>query len=525
MTVIGLVATAAAAQAAIEDPVRLDAGLVAGGETSPSGVRVFRGLPFAAPPVGENRWRAPQPVEPWEGVRDASRFGNVCIQADTRPRYINIANMDGSPALSEDCLYLNVWTAAEDDSDRLPVMVFFYGGAFTDGGGAPPLYDGTALAERGAVIVTMNYRLGPFGFLAHPLLTAESGYNSSGNYGILDMVASLEWVQANIEAFGGDADNVTIFGQSAGAMAITSLMTSPRAEGLFHRAIAESIMGGGALPNGANATLAAQEQAGAQAAQQAGLTTLAAMRALTPEQVTATFRANTMIVDNYVIPEDPAIVFAEGRQLDVDVLMGANANEMSFGGGGRGRGARGGGPGGPGGGAAGAGGAAAPAVSTSPPPPPAPGADGSDRIFWTARRIAEYAREDGQNAWVYWFSQSAPAPEGSPASLPVHAAEVKYVFDNLGEIPLYPDTSDPELAAASAADQRVADMVASYWVNFARSGDPNGRGLPNWPAHSGPDRVNAANLAADPAAVPMPSIEQMQALDARLEEQLQALGR
>jgi hypothetical protein len=364
ISLFGLSLLAGICQAAVEDPVRLDAGLVSGGETSPSGVRVFRGLPFAAPPVGENRWRAPQPVQPWEGVRDASKFGNVCIQADTRPRYINIANMDGSPALSEDCLYLNVWTAAEDDSDRLPVMVFFYGGAFTDGGGAPPLYDGTALAERGAVIVTMNYRLGPFGFLAHPLLTAESGYMSSGNYGILDMVASLEWVQANIEAFGGDADNVTIFGQSAGAMAITSLMTSPLAEGLFHRAIAESIMGGGAAPNGANATLAAQEQAGAQAAQQAGLTTLAAMRALTPEQVTATFRANTMIVDNYVIPEDPAIVFAEGRQHDVDVLMGANANEMSFGGGGRGRGAAGGRPGGP---AAGGGRPGGPAAGAAGP--------------------------------------------------------------------------------------------------------------------------------------------------------------
>jgi para-nitrobenzyl esterase len=157
-----------ACESQISETIELESGTVSSDLISDSGVRSFRGLPFAAAPVGDNRWRAPQPVEPWDGVRDASEFGNVCIQADTRPRYINIANMEGSPALSEDCLYLNVWTPAESEGDELPVMVFFYGGAFTDGGGAPPLYDGTALAERGAVVVTMNYRLGPFGFLAHP---------------------------------------------------------------------------------------------------------------------------------------------------------------------------------------------------------------------------------------------------------------------------------------------------------------------------------------------------------------------
>jgi para-nitrobenzyl esterase len=486
LLVIGACLLAGAASAGITDPVRLDAGLVSGGETSASGVRVFRGLPFAAPPVGDNRWRAPQPVPHWDGVRDASQFGNVCIQADTRPRYVNIANMDGSPALSEDCLYLNVWTPADSASDRLPVMVFFYGGAFTDGGGAPPLYDGTALAERGAIVVTMNYRLGPFGFLAHPALTSESTYGSSGNYGILDMVASLEWVQKNIAAFGGDPGNVTIFGQSAGAMAITSLMTSPLTEGLFQRAIAESIMGGGASPNGPNATLAAQEQAGAQAAERAGLATLAAMRALSPEEVTATFRANTMIVDNYVIPEDPAIVFAEGRQHKVDVLMGANQAEMAFGRGG----------------------------------PPAADNNPSDRIFWVARRIAEYARAAGQNAYVYWFTQRGA---GKDEFLPVHASEVKYVFDNLGETPLYPDTSDADAVAASSADQRLADTMASYWVNFARSGNPNGPGLPNWPAHTGLDTVNAVILDADPASKTLPTAASLQALEDTLKTQLEAL--
>jgi para-nitrobenzyl esterase len=474
-------------EAQIADPVQLEAGLVSVGDVTPSGVRVYRGLPFAAPPVGDNRWRAPQPVEAWDGVRDGSEFGNVCIQADTQPRYINIANMDGSPALSEDCLYLNVWTAAESPSDRLPVMVFFYGGAFTDGGGAPPLYDGTALAERGAVVVTMNYRLGSFGFFAHPALTAESGYNSSGNYGILDMVASLEWVQANIAALGGDPDNVTVFGQSAGAMAITSLMTSPLAEGLFQRAIAQSIMGGGASPNGRNATLAAQEEAGAQAAERAGLATLAAMRALPADEVLTTLRANTMIVDNYVIPEDPAIVFAEGRHNKVDVLMGGNFADLAFGGGG----------------------------------PPDPANNASDRVFWVARRIADYAREAGQEAWVYWFARNGA---GSEEFLPVHASEVKYVFDNLGEIPLFPDASDAELIAASADDQRLADQVASYWVNFARTGNPNGSGLPDWPAHTGLDQINAAILDSDPTSTTLPTAASMQALDEQLEVQLETLA-
>ncbi|HEX5420911.1 MAG TPA: carboxylesterase family protein [Gammaproteobacteria bacterium] len=486
---VGLAAIATAGHAAIKDPVRLHAGLVSGGETTPSGVRVFRGLPFAAPPVGENRWRAPQPVKAWQGVRDASKFGDVCVQHVTEPRYVNIANMKGSPPMSEDCLYLNVWTSADSANDKLPVMVFFYGGAFTDGGGAAPLYDGTHLAERGAVVVTMNYRLGPFGFLAHPALTAESKHKSSGNYGILDMVASLQWVQRNIAAFGGDPHKVTVFGQSAGAMAITSLMTSPLTEGLFQRAIAESIVGGAVWPNRPNATLAAQEKQGLKQAKAAGLETLAQMRALSPEQVAKTFRANTMIVDNYVIPEDPAIVFAQKRAHKVDVLMGANAAEFSFG----------------------------------PRRAPAGAANPSERLFFTARRIAAYERAAGKNAYVYWFSQKSPAPEGKEASPPVHASDVKYVFDNLGEVPLYPDVSDAKLAAASAPDQRLADTMASYWVNFARTGNPNGKGLPEWPEQAGLDSVKAAVLDANPASQSLPTLEHMRALAGQLQEQLKPL--
>ena len=501
----------AGADAGIADPVRLDSGLVAGDETTVAGVRVFRGLPFAAPPVGENRWRAPEPVEPWEGVRDASEFGNACIQAETA--YTNIANMEGSPPLSEDCLYLNVWTPAQSQADGLPVLVFFYGGGFTDGGGAPPLYDGTALAERGAVVVTMNYRLGTFGFFAHPALSADSGHNSSGNYGIMDMLASLEWVQRNVAAFGGDPGNVTIFGQSAGAMAITALMTSPPAEGLFRRAIAESIMGGGAVPG--MGSLARLEQQGLRAAAAAGANTPEELRALSAGQVAALSFRPSMIVDNRIIPEDPALVFADGRQHAVDVLLGANASEMSFAV-----------PGGRGGGRAGdAGprGADGEAAAAAPQPRPSlPGADGSDRIFHAAWRIAEYQREAGRDAYVYWFTQRSPAAEGADDFLPVHAAEVKYVFDNLGELPLFPDSSDRDLVAASAPDQDLADLMASYWVNFARTGNPNGLGLPAWPAHRGIDSVNAAVLDADPDPATLPTIGQMREQEASLRRALEA---
>ena len=247
LSAASLLAVAACSRGKIEDPIQLDSGLVAGGVAADTGVRYYKGLPFGAPPVGDLRWREPQPVAPWEGVRDATQYGNVCIQPPGQGR-LNIAAMDGSPPLSEDCLYLNVWTSAQTVTDKLPVMVYFFGGAFTEGGGSVPLYDGTELAKKGAVVVTMNYRLGAFGFFTHPALTADSSHEFSGNYGILDMLASLEWVQRNIAAFGGDPGNVTIFGQSAGAMAIGSLIASPRATGLFHRAIGQSVMGGGVAP-------------------------------------------------------------------------------------------------------------------------------------------------------------------------------------------------------------------------------------------------------------------------------------
>src|SRR5215469_7721402 len=220
------------ARAAGDVPVvHLDSGIISGITGSTPDVRVYKGIPFAAPPVGHLRWRAPQPVARWDGVRKAEKFSPTCMQN---------ANGPTAQPTSEDCLYLNVWTSAKSATERRPVMVWIYGGGFTGGSGSVPGYDGDALSQKGVVVVTFNYRLGPFGFLAHPELTKESDRRASGNYGLMDQVAALEWVQHNIAAFGGDPKKVTIFGESAGSLSVAYLQTSPLSKGLFVRAIGES---------------------------------------------------------------------------------------------------------------------------------------------------------------------------------------------------------------------------------------------------------------------------------------------
>ena len=238
--------------AAISDPVKTDSGRVSG-VTLKSGVRAFKGIPFGAPPVGALRWKQPQPSARWDGVRKGDAFGNVCVQPSQPKRVPNNVAVDlpDSPKMSEDCLYLNVWTAANRANAHLPVMVWIYGGAYSEGAGSSPHNDGEALARKGAVLVTFNYRLGIFGFFSHPELTRESGRNASGNQALMDTIATLEWVKRNIAAFGGDPNNVTIFGESAGAAMVGALVGSPAAKGLFHRGIAESgmWMGLGIAPN------------------------------------------------------------------------------------------------------------------------------------------------------------------------------------------------------------------------------------------------------------------------------------
>src|SRR5580658_3447125 len=248
--------------AAIDAPVKLDSGMVSGITGTNPEVRVFKGIPFAAPPTGNLRWRAPQPVAHWDGVRKGDQFGPVCMQ-QSRP--------GSTPAPSEDCLYVNVWTGAKAATERLPVIVWTYGGGFTSGSGSEGRYDGEALAKKGAVVVTYNYRLGMFGFFAHPELTAESGHNASGNYGMMDAFAVLRWVQKNIAAFGGDPRKVTIDGESAGAILVAAMVGSPEGKGLFQRAMAQS----GAWMGLSIAKMRTREQAEAAGKTAAGAHTIA----------------------------------------------------------------------------------------------------------------------------------------------------------------------------------------------------------------------------------------------------------
>jgi para-nitrobenzyl esterase len=512
LAALGLCASAAAA---LREPLELEAGRVGKSQESSPGVRVFKGIPFAAPPVGELRWREPQPVAKWQGVRDASRFGDVCIQPagpTTGPgARLNIAVLPDSPPRSEDCLYLNVWTGAQSARERRPVMVYFFGGAFTEGAGSVPLYDGDALARKGVVVVTMNYRLGPYGFFAHPALTAESPQHASGNYGLMDMLASLRWVQRNIAAFGGDPGNVTVFGQSAGAMAIASLVASPQAKGLMQRAISQSGAWMGLGPVPAMRTRAQAEEAGLKAATDAGVTTAGELRALPAEQVTEKFRSAGMIVDGWVIPEDPSITFAAGRQNAVDVLVGSNKDEAFFPGArtvqqfeeqARSRF-----------------GALAEQYlklyphATDEEAQASAAQSSNDSTFWHMRLYADYQVQRGNKAYLYFFAQNPPAPAGQPAFPAAHAAEVPYVFNNVGELPLFPDRSDPQLAGASAPDLAVADQMSSYWVNFARSGDPNGAGLPVWQPHAVGASERAIILDADPRSEQLPSKPRLELYD------------
>ena len=313
--------------AAAETParVKVDGGLLQG--TSADGLTVYRGIPFAAPPVGELRWRAPQPAAKWEGVKQADRFGARCYQGGR-----------GAPGVdtSEDCLYLNVWSPAKSARDRVPVLVWIYGGGFSAGATSEPTYSGEKLAKRGVVLVSIAYRVGQMGFFAHPGLSAENQHHVSGNYGLLDMISGLEWVQRNIAAFGGDPHHVTIFGESAGGIAVSMLCASPLAKGLFQGAISQS--GGSFGPPRPGATLPGEnmkrlvdaESSGAAYARSAGAESIADLRKVTADKLPAGGRGGGMswpIIDGYVIPDDQYKLYAAGKFNDTPILVGYNSDE------------------------------------------------------------------------------------------------------------------------------------------------------------------------------------------------------
>ena len=476
---------AAPAAGQVAGPVAtVEGGQLAGAPSSLGGeVMVYRGVPFAAPPVGELRWRPPEPALAWEDVRDATEAAPACMQ-NPLPAAAQTFYDAGVDRMDEDCLYLNVWTAAGPD-DRAPVLVWIHGGGLSIGNGADITYDGTRLAQRGVVLVTINYRLGAFGYLAHPLLSAESGHGASGNYGLLDQIAALGWVQRNIAAFGGDPSRVTIFGESAGSWSVNQLMATPLARGLFHAAIGES--GGGFGPRGGAAPKAAIEAAGERFVEallgDGAASSLEAMRAAGADAVQAVapeLVRSTANVDGWVFPDTIYDIFAAGRQHDVPVIVGSNADEMTMLGG-----------------AAGAEtveqyretirseyGEHADALldafpaETDEEAQRARIASGTDATFgWEMRTWARMMETVSSPAYLYFFSRVPPAPDADRYGA-YHTAEIPYVFDNFGVSPHpyanrdYTDT-----------DRRLSNILASYWVNMAATGNPNGEGLPEWPAY------------------------------------------
>jgi para-nitrobenzyl esterase len=454
--------------------VRTTAGLVSGMAGSRPGVHAYLGVPYGQAPVGDLRWRAPRPAEHWRGVRAADRFAPSCIQGPNTPFGPWTSEFLLLGPVSEDCLYLNVWTAARPGEHR-PVLVYVYGGGFSSGSGDVPVYDGAPLAEKGLVVVNMNYRVGALGFLAHPELTKESG--ASGNYGLLDQVAALRWVHDNIAAFGGDPRRVMLAGQSAGAISVFLHTVSPMSKGLFQRAAIESGPGGLAAfglgsTRAAARPLADAEKDGAAFAEKVGARTLAELRALPATKFIGVGRFGP-VVDGRFLAAPPADVVARGKQNDVPTITGLNADEGSAS---------------PGYGKATADTyrkqvaqrfgdradevlAAYPATTDEEARHAAIESVRDAGVVGLERMLAERARTARTPAFAYYFDRAIPWPE-HPEFGAFHTAEVPYVFGTL-DVLRRPWTD---------VDRKLSATLMSYWVNFAASGNPNGAGVPPWPA-------------------------------------------
>jgi len=475
---------APAAASAQSTQVKVDAGALSGAVKD--GVLSFKGIPFAAPPIGELRWRPPQPAMPWSGVRPAVEYGHDCMQ---KPFPSDAAPLGTAPA--EDCLVLNVWRPA-DAAKKLPVMVWIYGGGFVNGGSSPEVYAGDRFARQGVVFVSFNYRVGRFGFFGFPALTAEHPDEPKGNYGYMDEIAALKWVKRNIAAFGGDPDNVTVFGESAGGGSVHMLLTSPEARGLFAKAIIESGGGrasllGDRMLSQSKPGLPSLEEIGVNFARKTGIegtdaAALAKLRALSAEQVTDGLNMASMgggpdgptyggpVLDGKIVTLTPQAAYKAGLEAKVPVMIGANSADI---GGSRAKtleevfepfGAR---------------KAQAMAAYQAGPAsdPRVVGSEvGMDRgMVEPARFTAGAFAAQGLKAYEYRFSYVADSMKGEWKTGAPHATEIPYVFDTV---------SAKYGKDLTAKDEAVAKAANTYWANFAKTGDPNGPGLPHWPAYS-----------------------------------------
>ncbi len=458
-------------QAADLTQVKVEQGLLKG--KTQNNLTVFKGIPFAKPPVGKLRWQAPQPAENWDGVKQAQDYAPACIQAGNPPS-----------GISEDCLYLNIWAPAKSADENIPVFVWIYGGGFSFGTSSDPIFDGRHLAKKGVIVVTIAYRVGQLGFLAHPQLSQESKNGVSGNYGLLDQIEALKWIKHNIASFGGDPNKVTIAGESAGGISVSMLAASPVAKGLFHGAISQS--GGSFGPDrkqgypGENMILLEQaEQEGTAYVKQLGASSINELRKMDAKKFIPagwSLPGGWPIVDGYVIADDQYKLYQKGQYNDVPVLVGYNSDEgASF-------------------------------VWNNNPKQFIEGVKkrfgpyakdllaayptSNDKITRMGRNLirdaafgwhtwswAKLQSETGQSpAYLYYFDQHPEHKKGSDKynyGSP-HGQDIAYVFQHL-------DSTNPDI---NQNDLRLADAISSYWANFTKTGNPNGKKLPKWPAYN-----------------------------------------
>jgi para-nitrobenzyl esterase len=509
---------AVSAALAQDMPRTIDGGKVSGVPGRDPSVLVFKGIPYGAPPVGNLRWRAPQPVKPWSGVKVATEVGPACVGR----------NFGSIPAggMSENCLYLNVWTPTHEIRTKLPVLVWIHGGGFQGGSGYHPSYEGEEFARQGVVVVTFNYRVGVLGFLAHPELSRETAAHASGNFGMLDQIAALKWVQRNISQFGGDPAKVTIAGESAGAYSVSALTTSPMAQGLFRAAIAES--GAFMLPkHDAIRSLASAEEIGLDFMKQLGASNIEAMRALSADQLMKAveqmpdFFAFQPCIDGEFLTEPVYSTYAKNKQAKMPLLIGNNTDEGAF--------------------------LIPPQRSTtealqaridqvyagngslvrSAYPSSTPDEllrselnlyadDGFNYPMW---KWAELQNAAGLPVYFYIFGRVLPPMPGQKyKEVPrekigaFHGDEVPYVFGNLDRVSAALDMA-PRKGRWEPCDYALSNVMLQYWANFVKKGNPDGRDLPVWPQYKNGKGDNLMYFDHDAQAVPDRRVERLEVLD------------